>query len=357
MLKDPHMGVLFFIEGIMFVLGIESTCDETGASIVQDGRTILSNVIASSADLHLRYGGVFPELASRRHAEVILPVVQEAMQRADVSSQQIDLIAVAKGPGLIGSLLVGLQFAKGLALAWNKPWIGVNHVEAHLYAAMMQAPEPLPFPALGLVLSGGHTLLLKINNLGEYERIGTTVDDAIGEAFDKVATLLGLPYPGGPPVESLAKWGTPNRFPLSAGHVKQNPLNFSFSGLKTSVLYAVKGQNAKESMILSEQDKADLAASFQETALSDVIQKSALALDGFKANALFLGGGVCNNRRLQTLFYEAFPHLPIYFPSFELTLDNAAMIAGLGYQKFISHPLSDPLDLDAQTRIPIFRDC
>lgn len=339
----------------MIVLGIESTCDETGAAIVQDGRKILSNVVASSSDIHVRYGGVFPELASRRHAEAILPVVQEAMSIAKISAAKIDLICVANSPGLIGSLLVGLQFAKGLAIAWNKPWIAVNHVEAHLYAAMMQAPEPLSFPALGLVLSGGHTLLLKINSLGQYERIGTTVDDAIGEAFDKVASLLGLSYPGGPPLEILAKEGMADRFPLTAGKVKRNPLDFSFSGLKTSVLYAIKGQNAAEPKILSEQERKDLAASFQETAFKDVIAKTILAQEQFNPQAIFLGGGVCNNQRLQELFKMTFNHLPIYFPSFELTLDNAAMIAGLGYQKFCSRPISDPLDLEAQTRTPIWQ--
>jgi N6-L-threonylcarbamoyladenine synthase len=335
----------------MYVLGIESTCDETAASVVKNGQKILSNVIASSADLHEKYGGVFPELASRRHAETILPVVQEALLNAQISASQIDLIAVAKGPGLIGSLLVGLQFAKGLSIAWNKPWIGVNHVEAHLYAAMMQAPKPLEFPALGLVLSGGHTLLLKINGLGDYEQIGTTVDDAIGEAFDKVASLLGLPYPGGPHVEALALKGNPKGFQLSAGRIKKSPLNFSFSGLKTSVLYAMKGQNGQTPVDFSSEQKADLAACFQETAFGDVLEKAKIAHRQFDCKAIFLGGGVCNNQRLRTMFYQTFS--TVYFPSFDLTLDNAAMIAGLGYQKFLQNPVSDPLDLEALTRIPI----
>ena len=214
----------------MITLGIETTCDETGAAIVEDGRIIRSNIVASSADLHARYGGAFPELASRRHAEAILPVVQEALARSRLSSQDIDLIAVAKGPGLIGALLVGLQFAKGLSIAWNKPFIGVNHVEAHLWAATLDAPPA--FPALGLVISGGHTLMVRMDAVGTYQPIATTVDDAAGEAFDKVASLLGLPYPGGPPVEALAKQGNPRRFPLSAGYVKRSPLDFSFSGSK-----------------------------------------------------------------------------------------------------------------------------
>ena len=335
----------------MLVLGIESTCDETGVSVVKNGREILSNVIASSADLHEQYGGVFPELASRRHAEVILPVVEEALTKAAATVEEIDLIAVAKGPGLIGSLLVGLQFAKGLALSLNKPWIGVNHVEAHLYAAMMQAPLPLQFPALGLVLSGGHTLLLKIKDLGDYELIGTTVDDAIGEAFDKVACLLDLPYPGGPHLETLARKGNRKAVSLSAGKVKKSPLHFSFSGLKTSVLYAMKGQNATEQVSLSDLEKANLAASFQETAFNDVLDKAKLAYAQFDCKAVFLGGGVCNNLELRAKFQAAFPQ--VFFPAFELTVDNAAMIAGLGFQKFIKNPISDPFDLEALTRIPI----
>jgi len=337
----------------MYVLGIESSCDETAGSVVKDGREILSNVVASSADIHLRYGGVFPELASRRQLELIEPVIEETLSKANLLPEQIDLIAVAMGPGLIGSLLVGLQFAKGLSLAWNKPWIGINHVEAHLYAAMMEAPLPLQFPALGFVLSGGHTLLLKINALGCYEQIGTTVDDAIGEAFDKVATLLNLPYPGGPHIEALAKRGKAATFNLAAGKVKKNPLNFSFSGLKTSVLYAIKGQNAKEEKCLSETDKANLAASFQEIAFQDCIEKAKLALKEFDASSIFLGGGVSNNNRLKEMFKEAFPSLPIHFPSFQLTTDNAAMIAGLGYEKMIMNKSPSPYDLEAMTRIPI----
>jgi N6-L-threonylcarbamoyladenine synthase len=328
----------------MLVLGIETTCDETAASLVRDGKEILSNVISSSADIHKEYGGVYPELACRAHSDRIISVIEQAMVR-DFS--EIDLIAVAKGPGLAGALLIGMQTAKGLAIAWNKPFIGVNHVEAHLYAAMMEAPEPLPFPALGIVLSGGHTFMLKIFSVGEYQLIGTTVDDAIGEAFDKVATLLGLPYPGGPCIEALAKKGDPKRFSFPKGFVKKNPLNFSFSGLKTSVLYAIKNQS------LSEQDKADAAASFQETALSDVIHKAKLALKEFPAQAIFLGGGVCNNQRLRDLFSQEFPLHSIFWPQALLSLDNAAMIAGLGFKKFLHNPISDPFDLEIQTRIPI----
>jgi N6-L-threonylcarbamoyladenine synthase len=325
----------------LIALGIESTCDETGAAIVKDGKIILSNVLSSSAAIHEKYGGVFPELACRGHIDAILPVVDEAMRQAGVRPEEIDLISVAKGPGLVGALLIGVNAAKGLSIAWNKPLIGVNHVEAHLYASMMEE-EHLPLPALGVVLSGGHTLLLKILDVGEYEAIGTTVDDAIGEAFDKVATLLSLPYPGGPHVEKIAKEGNRNAYRFTAGKVKRSPFDFSFSGMKTAVLYAVKGK---------EISKPDVAASFQEAALSDVAQKAARAIETFPAKAIFLGGGVCNNCRLREIFSEKFPHLPLFWPPKNLSVDNAAMIAGLGCKKF--RGIGEPLDMEVETRIPI----
>lgn len=331
----------------MITLGIESTCDETSASIVREGREILSLSTASSADIHAQYGGVFPELACRRHIEAIIPVIQEAITKANITPHEIDLIAVARGPGLVGALLIGMQAAKGLAIAWNKPLIGVNHVEAHLYAATMGATTPLPFPALGLVLSGGHTLLLQIHDVGSYTMIGTTVDDALGEAFDKVAILLGLSYPGGPHVERLAIHGNPKSHPFKAGRVKRSPVDFSFSGIKTSVLYAVKDKT------LSFEEKADIAASFQEAALSDIVHKTQLAHKEFPAKAIYLGGGVCNNQRLRALFAEKFPDLPLFWPPKDLCLDNAAMIAGLGFQKFLRNPKSDPLDIEVSARIPI----
>jgi len=319
----------------MLTLGIESTCDETGASVVLDGKTILSNVVASSAEIHAQYGGVFPELAAQGQIEAIRPVVEQALAQANVTGQDLDLIAVAKGPGLIGSLLVGLQFAKGLSIAWDKPLIGVNHVEAHLYAAMTQADVPLP--ALGLVLSGGHTLMLLIRNLGDYTLVGTTRDDAIGEAFDKVGTLLGLKYPGGPEVEKLARQGDPSKIRFSAGNVKGHPLDFSFSGLKTAVLYALRDKPVHG---------PDVAAAFQETAFRDVVEKAQAAMKQFGCKALVLGGGVCNNLRLKELLPNAF------YPPKELTLDNAAMIAGLGTAQFLRTGTPDSLDLSAMSRIP-----
>jgi N6-L-threonylcarbamoyladenine synthase len=337
----------------MIVLGIETTCDETACAVVQDGRKILSNVVASQAMLHRKYGGVYPELACRDHIDHLIPVIEASLKEAIVKPQEIDLISVAKGPGLIGALFIGLNAAKSLSLAWNIPFVGVNHVEAHLYAAMM-GRENISFPALGVVISGGHTFLVKILEIGVYEMIGTTVDDAIGEAFDKVAAMLGLPYPGGPSIETLAKSGDSSRYPFKAGKVKGRPWDFSFSGLKTNVLYAVKGQNGDKHAPsqISDADKPHLAASFQETALGEIVSKSLKAAQAFGCQTIFLGGGVSNNQRLRQLFQKKAPELNVFWPPFGLSLDNAAMIAGLGYHVFAKQGAS-PLDLEPLTRIPL----
>lgn len=314
---------------MFYVLGIESSCDELACAVVANGVDILSNVIYTQ---HApQFGGVVPELAARHHVDHLIPVVEETLARASLPLDAIELIAVTQGPGLIGSLLVGIAFAEGLALALNKPLIGVNHVEAHLYGTFLAQKEPIPLPALGCILSGGHTLLVKVKEIGQYTPIGTTVDDAIGEAFDKVAAWLGLPYPGGPWVERLARQGNPMRFSLKPGRVKERPHHFSFSGLKTNVLYLAKGQNAKkrDAVMLSEEEKCDLCASFQEVILRDVLEKAEGAAKRYGCRSFVLGGGVSCNQRLQELFRESF--LPAFFPSRELALDNAAMIAGLGY--------------------------
>lgn len=338
----------------MLVLGLESTCDETACAIVKDGKQILSNVIYSQSDVHMRYGGVFPELACRRHIDVIIPVIQAAFQQANLNKEAIDLIAVAKGPGLIGALLIGLNAAKALSLGWDIPYIGVNHVEAHLYAATMLLDNP-PLPALGLVISGGHTFMVYMEKIGSYKLIGTTLDDAVGEAFDKVATMLGLPYPGGPAIEALAKQGDPNRFAFKAGNVKSNRWDFSFSGLKTQVLYALKGPNADKNapLLIAEEEKAHIAASFQKIALQDIVSKAIQAACLHQCQAIYVGGGVSNNTYLKELFLAEKNDLPIHFPEKPLTLDNAAMIAGLGYHCFQKRGSGDPLDLEPMTRIPL----
>jgi N6-L-threonylcarbamoyladenine synthase len=334
----------------MLVLGIESTCDETGISLVQNGCEILANEIASQAKIHSLNGGVIPELASRCHSEMCLPLMEQALFKANVSLKEIDGIAVAHGPGLIGALLVGLHFAKGLALGLNKPFVGINHIEAHLYAVMMD--QRIPLPALGVVISGGHTALLIIRCLHKYQLIGQTQDDAIGEAFDKVAMLLGLPYPGGPEVEHLAQTGDPYRFPFKSGHIKNHPYNFSFSGLKTAVLYQIKGQDGHKSRPSLSIDKSDIAASFQRAALSDIVSKSQLAAKEYHCNSILLGGGVSSNKTLRQMFRETC-EIPVYWPAKDLALDNAAMIAGLGFHQLKRKPFGDSLDLDALPRIPL----
>lgn len=333
----------------MLVLGIETTCDETAAAIVKDGREILSNVISSQVALHKEYGGVFPEVACRSHIDMIIPIIDEALKKAGLEQKDIDLISVAKAPGLIGAVLIGVNVAKGLSLAWNKPFIGINHVEAHLYAAMMNNLDHLEFPSLGIVISGGHTLLLKILDVGKYELIGKTIDDAIGEAFDKVASILDLPYPGGPSIEALAKTGDSMRYQFSPSIVKDNPYNFSLSGLKTKILYTVKGQSSKKSdaILIQEDEKKHIAAAFQKTAFCDLIDKASKALDEFQCKAIYLGGGVSNNKRLREMFKEKKLNAPIFWPEAGLSLDNAAMIAGLGYQKFIKTNKGDSFSMAA----------
>ncbi|MDR3624232.1 MAG: tRNA (adenosine(37)-N6)-threonylcarbamoyltransferase complex transferase subunit TsaD [Chlamydiales bacterium] len=341
---------------MVLVLGIESTCDETAAAVVEDSVHILSNEIATQEDLHALYGGVIPELACRRHIDTLIPIIQKALTQAKCTLQDIDLISVAKGPGLIGALLLGVSAAKSLSLALNIPFIGVNHVEAHLYAAYMTRISEVLFPALGLVISGGHTFLIQIQEIGKYTLIGQTVDDAIGEAFDKVAAMLRLPYPGGPVVELLAKTGNENAYSFKAGSVKGKPFDFSFSGLKTNVLYAIKGQGAKKDspLIIQESDKKNIAASFQKSALTDIVSKSLLAAKTFNCKCLLVGGGVSNNNYLKMLFTkENRDNIPLFFPEKALSLDNAAMIAGLGYHLYSKGKPADSLDLEALTRIPI----
>lgn len=331
----------------MLILGIESTCDETAASIVKDGKEIVSQVISSQVDLHDIFGGVVPELACRRHMDVIIPVISQAVEEAKCSLEEIDLIAVANGPGLVGPLLIGVNTAKALAFALNKPLVGVNHVEAHLYAAIMSVEEDIPYPLLGLIVSGGHTAIVSVEAIGKYRLIGQTVDDALGEAFDKVAKMLGLSYPGGPLIEKLAESGDPFRFALKAGQCKNNPLNFSFSGLKTAVLYAMKGHDATDL-----QFQRDLSASFQRAAFTDLLHKAKKAALETGCSGVLFGGGVTNNMALRKAFNEEAPELTCYFPTRALSLDNATMIAGLGYHVFHLKGPSDLKTLDAVTRIP-----
>lgn len=330
-----------------YVLGIESTCDETAASILGAEGEVLSEVISSQVDLHNIYGGVVPEIASRRHMEVILPVIQEALKGAQISLKEIELVAVANGPGLVGPLYVGIQTAKAIAFGLNIPIIGVNHVEAHLFASYMSLEKPISFPALGVVVSGGHTVIVLIKEMGTYSLLGQTIDDACGEAFDKVAKILALPYPGGPEIERLAKEGDPEKFLFKPGRSKENPLHFSFSGLKTAVLYGFQRADKSDPHL-----KANIAASFQRAALLDIVNKAKLASLQTGCKDLLLGGGVTNSQELRRLFKEKAKELHCHFPSKTLSLDNGTMIAGLGAYLYQRRGGSDLFSLEAKTRIP-----
>ena len=309
------------------VLGIETSCDETAVSIVEDGTEVLVNLIASQSKIHELFGGVYPEIASRHHVDQLMPLVAKA-----VDGHRIDVVAVTSGPGLMGALLVGVAGARALAYGWNLPIVGVSHIDAHLYSAMMA--EPPCFPGLGVVVSGGHTLLAKMDGICDYEVIATTVDDAVGEAFDKVATLLGYSYPGGACIERLAVEGAGNRYSFRGGRVKGRPLDFSFSGLKTSVRYLVQGigkGGGEGSIDLASQAK-HIAASFQRAALEDVVDKALAAAATFPCRAIYCGGGVAQNKQLRRYFKRA--SYPVFYPPPGLCCDNGAMIAGLGYHLY-----------------------
>ena len=327
------------------ILGIESSCDETAAAVVEHGRRVRSNVIASQHKLHEEYGGVVPEIASRAHAERILPVIRRAVSQAGVALGDIEAVAVGNRPGLIGSLLVGVSAGKALAWALGVPIIGVDHVHAHLHAGVLDAP-PAEFPALGLAVSGGHTSMYRCESAVSLTRLGSTIDDAVGEAFDKVATILGLPYPGGPSLDRRAQEpGADDRahkFPIS--RLSRDSLDFSFSGLKTAVLYAVRGVPARGGVFerdaadLTDSQRRDIAAAFQRAAIEAVMLKLARAADRGEYSTLLVGGGVTANSLLRTRV-RAFADergLALRLPAIEYCLDNAAMIAGLGYELLLA---------------------
>ena len=325
----------------MNVLGIETSCDETSVSVVRDGRVILSNEVSSSLAFHKKYGGVVPEIASRMQLEAISAVAQEALRKSRVNLKKIGLVSVTCGPGLLGSLLTGISFAKAISLALGIPLVGVNHVYSHIYANFLNS-KAVSFPFVALVVSGGHTSLFYVADFKRIEVLGLTQDDACGEAFDKVAKILGLGYPGGPLIERLAKQGDSKKIKFRCSGTKQ-ALDFSFSGIKTAVLYLVKDKQ------LTLSQKRDIAASFQETVIDTLIKKALLACKIKKAKRLVVGGGVVANNRLREKFYEAAGEKGIdcFFPQKELCMDNAAMVAGLGYQLF-KRGVKSGLDLTAQ---------
>jgi len=323
------------------ILGIESSCDETAAAVVAGGRRVLSNIIASQVDLHKRYGGVVPEIASRKHLEVVLPTIKEALSEAGTTLEQVDAIAVTHGPGLVGTLLVGLSAAKALAYATDKPLIGVNHLHGHI-AANFLSDDPPQFPLVCLVVSGGHTDLIYMTGHGQMELLGRTRDDAAGEAFDKVARSVGLGYPGGPQVERLAQLGDPNKVALPIAR-PEGPFDFSFSGLKTAVL-----QYAQRTGPLSDQQRADLAASFQQAVTSALTEKTLKAARAKGVSQVILAGGVAANGALRRAMAEVLTPagIRVSFPPPVLCTDNAAMIAAAGHYLY-EQGVRSSLDLNA----------
>lgn len=317
----------------MLILGIESSCDETAAAVVRNGCEILSSVIASQIELHRPWGGVVPELASREHIEKIEPIVDEALQRADVKLSDIDAIAVTQGPGLIGSLLVGVCYAKSLAYALDIPFVGVNHIEGHVYSVAFENP-PIKYPALALIVSGGHTNIFHIREEGTYKVVSRTRDDAAGEAFDKVAKMLGLGYPGGPVIEKIALEGDAAKVKFPLAKISDGKPDLSFSGLKTAVARYIREQKIEPMTNGGEPSKAikDLSASFQKAvvnALVSTLEKLAVEL---QPKTLIVAGGVACNLALRQSAESAAEKLgvPVYFPSKHLSTDNAAMIAAAG---------------------------
>jgi N6-L-threonylcarbamoyladenine synthase len=372
------------------ILGIESSCDETGAAVVRSGQQILSNVVASQIATHQPYGGVVPELASREHLRAIIPVVRQALAEAGQTYESVDAIAVTQGPGLAGSLLVGISFAKALAFALEKPLIAVNHLEGHIHAVLLEQRQKgnneLQFPVLALVVSGGHThlYLARLEGAGwRYENIGHTRDDAAGEAFDKVAKLLGLGYPGGPIIDRLAPHGDPHAVKFQTSQIKHRDrrdrgrpessgdrprFDFSYSGIKTAVLRYVETQNlgpaiavrrrallamekpeVEDYLRLSDRQTLDLVASFQRSMVEDLVTKTLAAAREHEVQTLFVSGGVAANRELRATFEREaeMQGLPVFFPSRSLSTDNAAMIAAAAFPKFLAKEFV-PVDFSAE---------
>ncbi|MEX2299342.1 MAG: tRNA (adenosine(37)-N6)-threonylcarbamoyltransferase complex transferase subunit TsaD [Bryobacterales bacterium] len=354
--------------GPAYVLGIETSCDETAAAVVAADGRLLSNVVASQLKTHFRYGGVVPELASREHLRAIVVVVREALEKAGISYGDLDAVAVTEGPGLVGSLLVGVTFAKGLAASLDIPLIGINHIEGHIHAVVLEERQrggEIPFPSLALVVSGGHSHLFYVErsegDFYSYELVGRTRDDAAGEAFDKVARLLGFGYPGGPLIDRLAPLGDASRVPLPMSKMKGNALDLSFSGLKTAVLRHVRAADMEEEIAarrrlfaqglpaslekvreVTPQATLDLVASFQKTVIEELLKRAVAAAERQPVESIIVSGGVAANSGLRASF-ESLPYA-VYFPSLSLSTDNAAMIAAAAYPR-LRRGESSQLDL------------
>ena len=358
----------------MRVLGIESSCDETAAAVVEDACAVLSSVVASQLETHGRYGGVVPELASREHLRAIVPVTREALERAHTTLADLSAIAVTSGPGLVGSLLVGLTYAKALAFARGIPLIGVNHIEGHIHAVVLESARDghaVEYPALALVVSGGHTHLFEVSASFNYRLLGKTRDDAAGEAFDKVAKLLGFGYPGGPVIDGLAPYGNPRAVRFTLARMKGNALDFSFSGLKTAVLRWVQSHGldaeiqarrellrgtprppVEEWLSATPQPTRDLLASFQRTVIDELLRHAAASAESIGARTLIISGGVACNSGLRTAAQDArFPYR-VLFPSPALSTDNAAMIAAAAFPR-LQRGDYDDLTLPARANLAL----
>jgi len=333
------------------ILAIESSCDETAAAVLVNGTRILSNVVASQIELHAQYGGVFPEMASREHILAIYPVVEKALQQAHLGLDELDVIAATRGPGLAGSLVVGMNMAKALSLGSGLPLIGINHLEGHLYSAWINVDDDKDqitpdFPVVALIVSGGHTSLILMKDHLTYEHLGSTLDDAAGEAFDKVARLLGLPYPGGPSIQKVAGRGNATAFQFPRARLG-NSWNFSFSGLKTAVLREVKKLQSKGIVI----PVNDVAASFQAAVVDVLVEKTFAAAEQFGAQHIIVAGGVSANRALRKSMANQ-KQYQVHIPPIKLCTDNAAMIAAAGYFRFING-FKDKLDIDVLPNWPL----
>ncbi len=336
----------------MLILGIDTSCDDTSAAVVKDGRKIITNIISNQSDIHAKYGGIVPELASRRHIEMILPVVDEAVSRAGIGFSDLSAAAVCHGPGLIGSLLVGCSFAKALCYAKGIPLVGVNHLEGHLLSPFLEEKAP-QFPFISLVVSGGHTSLYLADDYGRYTVLGRTRDDAAGEAYDKVSKLLGLGYPGGPVIDRLAREGDPRAVAFPRAYLPES-LDFSFSGLKTAVLHHVKGLRPDSSGITDSALLSDIAASFQAAVVDVLARKTEWAVNRTGIRRVALSGGVSANsglrQRMIALGHKK--NIEVFIPSVPLCTDNAAMIAAAGHHRFLKCELAG-LDLNPRAYLSL----